>query len=61
MVTMAERMATIETDIKYIKETIKEFIVSADKRYASKLTERIVYSMVGAILLAFLSKMLGYW
>ena len=31
-----------------------EFIKGADKRYASKLSERIVYTMVGAVLLAVL-------
>ena len=33
---------------------INEFIKGADKRYASKLSERIVYTMVGAVSLAVL-------
>ena len=33
---------------------ISEFIKGADKRYASKLSERIVYTMVGAVSLAVL-------
>jgi hypothetical protein len=59
--TMAERMATLETDVKYIRERLDRFIENADKRYASKLTEKIVYGLVGVILLAFMSKLLGVW
>ena len=54
-------MATVETKLDAIDEKLSKFIDTSDKKYASKLTERIVYTMVGAILLAFLSKMLGYW
>jgi hypothetical protein len=52
-------MAEIKTDIKYTKEKIDslehkidEFIKSADGKYASKLSEQIVYSLVGLILVA---------
>ncbi len=57
--TMAERMARKETDIDYIKkeldehkELIKGFIDSADRKFASKLVERIVYGLCAVILLA---------
>lgn len=52
-------MAEIKTDIKYTKEKIdslkhkiNEFIKSTDDKYASKLSEQIVYSLVGLILVA---------
>lgn len=58
---MGERLMKVEIDVKYIKEKLDNFIACADKKYASKLTEKIVYAMCGAILLGFLTKMLGLW
>lgn len=55
------RLAVLENDVKYIKEKLDEFIECADKRYASKLTEKIVYAMCGVILLAFVTKVLNLW
>ena len=52
MVTQAERLARLESGQDYIKEKMDEFISSADKRYASKLTEKIVYTMAGIMLMA---------
>lgn len=53
----------IETDIDYIKQTVsglkidadelkeahEDFIKKADDRYASKLTEKIMYALIGTI------------
>jgi len=63
--TMVERVARVETEIANLKvsntsehqefkEIIKEFIDSADTKYASKIVERLVYGIVGTILIAFL-------
>ena len=48
----------VQKDIEYIKKsvddnknTIKDFIESADKKYASKIVERVVYGMVGLMLI----------
>lgn len=60
-IKIAERLATLETDVKYIKEEIDVFISQVDKRYASKLTERIVYALCGIILVAFIAKLLNQW
>lgn len=58
---LGERMAKLETDINYIKKGQDElslkmdnFIETSDKRYASKLSEKIVYGMVGTIVLGVL-------
>lgn len=61
MVTQAERMTKIETDIGYIKETlceIKEHISTSDEKYAKKSVEpRVskleanVYKIMGGIVL----------
>lgn len=62
-----ERLAQIETTLEYIKKEqdlnkgdhaeikkmIKDFTESADKKYASKTTESLVYGLVTLILLAF--------
>ena len=58
---MVTRMAILETDVKYIKEKLDKFIDTADKKYAGKLTEKIVYGMCGMILIAFATKLLGIW
>ena len=53
-----ENIAIIKNDVKHIKKEVgdnkkelKDFIKIADKKYASKLTEKIVYGLVGIILL----------
>lgn len=63
-----ERLAKVETDISYIKDKMeemhkdfKEFTHCADKKYASKLTERIVYALVGMIMIAVMTKILKVW
>ena len=61
MVTMAERMTKVETKIDVIGEKIDKFIDTADKRFASKLTETLVYGLVAMVLIAFITKLLNYW
>jgi len=68
MVTMAERMTKVETnmknmgeDITEIKADLKEFILCADKKYASKLTEKVVYGLVGMVLIAVVTKLMQVW
>jgi len=48
-------LAEIKKDIEYIKE----FIESADKKYAGKLTEKLVYGLVGMILIGVASAMIA--
>ena len=57
--TIQTRMANIETqqaltqrDVQYIRTTMDTFIAAADSRYASKLTENLVYGASGIILIA---------
>ena len=61
MVTMVERMAKVETKLDSISEKLDKFIEGADKKYANKLTERIVYGLVTLILVAFVTKLLSLW
>ena len=48
-------LAEIRTDIKYIKE----FIHCADSRYANKLSEKLVYGLVGMILIGVASALIA--
>jgi len=48
-------LAEIQTDIKYIKD----FIAHADERYASKTSEKIVYGLVGTMLIGIVSALLA--
>jgi hypothetical protein len=48
-------LAEMSIDIKYIKE----FIHNADSRYASKLSEKLVYGLVGIALIALASALLA--
>lgn len=59
--TEIERLAVVEEKVDSMKESVdclrqdfKDFIVSADNKYASKLTEFIVYGMAATMLLAVL-------
>ena len=56
-----ERMVLVENDIAYIRKKLDKFVDSADKKFASKLTERIVYGTVTLILIAFVTKLTGLW
>jgi hypothetical protein len=46
-------MARVETKLDVIEKKLDEFIECADKKYASKLTEKVVYGLVGMIITAF--------
>jgi len=55
-----------KTELKYIRVSIDElktefkgFREQCDKKYASKLSEKIVFGMVGAIVLYFLNRVFG--
>ena len=57
--TEIERLAVVEEKIDTMKESVDkleaslaDFIKCADSKYASKLTERIVYGLAGVMLLA---------
>lgn len=51
---LGERMARVETKLEVIEKKLDEFIECADKKYASKLTEKVVYGLVGMIVTAFI-------
>lgn len=61
-----ERLAILETkldsvcdDITELKDALNAFVKSADARYASKVTETLVYGLTGAVLLAVLGAVMG--
>lgn len=63
--TAGERLTKIETDIDYIKEKqdelcegLDEFIGSSDSRYASKLSEKIVYGLVAIIIITVIAALI---
>ena len=61
MKTIEEKLDLIPTrdEMKLvIKEAQEEILACADKKYASKITEKIVYGMAGAILLYVLNILL---
>lgn len=71
-VTMAERVARIEQKVEDMDRSMSEklnridvkidsFITCADRKFASKLTEKIVYALCGLVLTVFMTKLLGVW
>ena len=48
-------VAEIKKDIQYIKK----FIENADKKYASKTAEKLVYGLVGIVLIAVASALVA--
>lgn len=67
MAKLEEKTNYMVADISEIKQTMKEFIASADKKYASKSTEEFVNRVkgsgtlvVGVILLAILTLILNH-
>jgi uncharacterized protein YhaN len=48
----------VDEGFKDIKEEFKCFREEADKKYASKLTETIVYALVGIILVAVIGEVI---
>jgi hypothetical protein len=57
-ITMKEDIKHIKIDMGEIKATLNDFIKNADRKYAGKWTEKIIWSMGGivgaAILIAIL-------
>lgn len=51
----------LETKLDNIHDKLDTFIEAADKKYATKLTETIVYGLVALILMAFVAKILNAW
>lgn len=74
-ITLPERMIRLETQIEWIKSDIntvnssvvelKTLIIQnskdSDDRYASKMTENIVFWMVGIILITFMTAVVTYF
>ena len=61
---MGDRMTKVEIDLTYIKNKLDDInskFDNLDKRFANKLTEKIVYGVVALILLAFFTKISGFW
>jgi len=56
--SMGERMAKVETKLDIIDKKLTDFINTVDQKYASKLTEKIVYALCGVVLLGFLGVVL---
>ena len=54
MARLEEKTDHIAAEVAELKDTMKNFIAAADKRYAAKPVERVVYGMTGAILLSVL-------
>ena len=50
---------SILDEIESLRTAMDRFIENADKKYASKLTEIVVYALCGAILLAVLYSLLN--
>ena len=62
MQTIQDKLDLIPTrdEMKlFVKEAQEEILACADKKYASKITERVVYGMAGAILLYVLTALLS--
>ena len=60
-----ERLVKIETTLEYMKQQQQEqkillenFIESADQKYASKITEKIVFSLIALITIGVLSALI---
>ena len=70
---MREDMKAFKTHLEYIKQALErnnkehediivkidKFIDSADEKFASKLTEKIVYGLAGTMLIYILSQILS--
>jgi len=62
---MATKIDNIENKMTEMHIDLKDFINAAEKKFASKLTERIVYGLVTlivtAVITAIVTKALGAW
>jgi tetrahydromethanopterin S-methyltransferase subunit G len=56
-----ERMARVETKLYDIEKKLDKFIDSAEDKFASKITEKIVYGLVTLVLVAVTTKLLKLW
>ncbi len=57
-----ERLTRVEQKVDDIRDDIgeiKDILKNLDKRYASKVTERIVYGLVGMIVVAVFSALVA--
>jgi hypothetical protein len=52
MSLQGERLVRVETKVDNLTEKLDDFIATAPKMYASKLSEKIVYTLCGVILMA---------
>ena len=52
-IQMQEHCKNNEQHFLSIEKKLDDFIKSADKRFASKLTEKVVYGLIGMIITAF--------
>lgn len=59
MSTQIERLASLENKVDNIDRKLDELIGGLDRKYASKMVEKIVYAMVGIILMAVVLGLLG--
>lgn len=57
---LSERVAVIETKLDSIEKKMDDFIESADKKYASKNVEKVVYGMIGIVLASVLYYLLEH-
>lgn len=67
---LTERVAKVETEIsnlkemntkehQEIKEIIEKFINTAEQKFASKMVEKIVYGMVGVVMLTVMGSLIS--
>jgi len=67
---LTERVAKVETEIsnlkemntkehQEIKELVERFINTAEQKFASKMVEKIVYGMVGVVMLTVMGSLIS--
>lgn len=61
MARLEVSVENIKTDVSEIKTNLNEFIGSAEGKFASKLTEKIVYGLCAVVLVAFITKLCSMW
>jgi len=61
MARLEQKMEDMDGKVEEIRTDLKAFISCADHKFATKLTEKIVYGLVGLILIAFVTKLLSLW
>lgn len=69
---MAERMTKVETEVTNLKVSntadhvelktmLKDFIESADNKYAGKWIEKLNYTVIAGFAAAIVTKIVGLW